>query len=101
MINNDLMIYELVRAAGIVRTKNEFSKLCGRTSGWFSCLLSRQEEACVAPLGILAAHIEHIAHGCDAGERRQVLAALHRVVQDEIHERCVRQAGLSARPLHS
>ena len=34
-------IYESIKAIGLVKNQYDFSKLCGRTAAWFSCLKTR------------------------------------------------------------
>lgn len=34
-------IYECVKEIGLVRNQYDFSKLCGRTAAWFSCVKTR------------------------------------------------------------
>ena len=36
-------IYESIKAIGLVKNQYDFSKLCGRTAAWFSCLKTRNQ----------------------------------------------------------
>jgi hypothetical protein len=36
-------IYETVKAIGLVKNQYDFSKLCGRTAAWFSCVKTRNQ----------------------------------------------------------
>ena len=37
-------IYESVKEIGLVRNQYDFSKLCGRTAAWFSCVKTRNHQ---------------------------------------------------------
>jgi hypothetical protein len=37
-------IYESIKAIGLVKNQYDFSKLCGRTAAWFSCLKTRNHK---------------------------------------------------------
>ena len=36
-------IYESIKAIGLVKNQYDFSKLCGRTAAWFSCVKTRNQ----------------------------------------------------------
>lgn len=36
-------IYECVKEIGLAKNQYDFSKLCGRTSAWFSCIKARNQ----------------------------------------------------------
>ena len=37
-------VYESVKALGLVNNQYDFSKLCGRTAAWFSCIKTRNQQ---------------------------------------------------------
>jgi len=91
---NDNTLYIITKNAGLVDNKYEFSKFCGRSSGWFSCVSARGDKASIAALGIMAARIDWYAREEAPGERRQQLKALHSIVMEEMRNRCAERAGV-------
>lgn len=67
-------IYEELRDLRIVRNQSEFSKMCGRTPMWFSCLKSRNLPLTSDAALTLAYRLRRIARNtlCDATHDRLI-----------------------------
>ena len=53
-------IFDHTRALGIVKTQNEFSRLCGRKDSWFSASLCVDRDLSIGALITLATSLEKL-----------------------------------------
>ena len=54
-------IFDSTRSLGIIKTQNEFSRLCGRKASWFSASKSVDRELSLAALITLTKALERLA----------------------------------------
>jgi hypothetical protein len=96
-ILTDRTIYQKIRDAGLVASQYEFSRLCGRSKSWFSCLAARDLSMSITALGVLTANIERIAiNEADADQVRQ-LREFGEQLRQEMDRRCAQRAVASAK----
>lgn len=53
-------LYDTTRSLGIVKTQDEFSRLCGRKGSWFSSSKSVDRDVSIAALITLATALERL-----------------------------------------
>lgn len=54
-------LFDNTRALGIVKTQNEFSRLCGRKDSWFSASLAVDRDLSIGALITLATALERMS----------------------------------------
>ena len=53
-------IFDSTRSLGIIKTQNEFSRLCGRKDSWFSASKAVDRDLSIGALITLATALEHL-----------------------------------------
>ena len=53
-------IFDSTRSLGIIKTQNEFSRLCGRKASWFSASKAVDRDLSIGALITLATALEHL-----------------------------------------
>ena len=63
-------IFDSTRSLGIIKTQNEFSRLCGRKDSWFSASKAVEREMSLAALITLTKALERLPKDCIARSKR-------------------------------
>ena len=96
-ILTDRSIYQQIREAGVVASQYEFSRLCGRSKTWFSCLAARDLSMSITALGVLTANVERIALAEADAERACQLKVFRDHLRQEMDRRCAQRAVASTK----
>jgi len=94
---SDRSIYFAVRDAGIIASQKEFSRLCGRSPGWFAVLAARGLGMSITALGVLAANLARGASETGDEGQCQTLGALKAQVLQAMSARCESRARSATR----
>ena len=93
MTFTDHTIYHLLRHLHVVRSQYDFSRLCGRSAGWFSSTICRGREASPASLAVLASRLDLLAQQSDNWLAGQRIKLVSQRVQQELARRAMLGAG--------
>jgi hypothetical protein len=67
-------IYETVKEIGLVKNQYDFSKLCGRTAAWFSCVKTRNQP--FTPSAAITLSLTLRMRACDIVEEQRYKQAI-------------------------
>lgn len=63
-------IFDSTRSLGIIKTQNEFSRLCGRKDSWFSASKSVERDLSIGALITLATALQRLPTNCIPRSKR-------------------------------